>query len=185
MKLSASQLLTVPATGSDDVAGSVDAPLMLLEYGDYECPHCGVAHAVVKEIQRRLGPDIAFAFRNFPLAGAHPHAVRAAEAAEAAGGQERFWPMHDQLFEHQSMLDDRSVLRYAAAAGVADLDRFVREVSENHYLPRIRADLASGARSGVNGTPTFFINGVRHDGGYDLPSLMQGLSAASAQPRRV
>jgi protein-disulfide isomerase len=185
MKLGAPQLLTVPATVSDHVAGSLDAPLLLLEYGDYECPHCGAAHAVVKEIQRRLGPELAFVFRNFPIAGAHPHAVRAAEAAEAADGQERFWPMHDQLFEHQNMLDDRSVLRYAAAAGVADLDRFVRDVAEHRYLPRIRADLASGARSGVNGTPTFFINGVRHDSGYDVASLMQGLSAAFAQPRRM
>jgi protein-disulfide isomerase len=185
VKVSESQLLTVPVTASDHVAGSLDAPLLLLEYGDYECPYCGTAHVVVKEIQRRLGPDLAFAFRNFPLAGAHPHSVRAAEAAEAAGGQERFWPMHDQLFEHQNMLDDGSVLRYAVAAGVADLDRFVKDLAEHRYLPRIRADLASGARSGVNGTPTFFINGVRHDGGYDTASLMQGLSAARAHAHRM
>jgi protein-disulfide isomerase len=174
--------LTVAVTTSDHVQGSLDASVLLLEYGDYECPHCGAAHLVVKEIQRRLA-DLAFVFRNFPLSGAHPHAVRAAEAAEAASAQERFWPMHDRLFEHQNMLDDRSILSHAVGAGVTDLDRFVKEVAEHRYLPRIRADLASGARSGVNGTPTFFINGVRHDGGYDVASLMQGISAASASRR--
>ena len=185
MMLGTAQRLTVPVTTSDHVAGSLDAPMMLLEYGDFECPHCGAAHIVVQEIQRRLGPELAFAFRNFPLAGAHPHSVRAAEAAEAAGGQERFWPMHDRLFEHQKMLDDHNILRHAVAAGVADLDRFANDLAEHRYLPRVRADLASGARSGVNGTPTFFINGVRHEGGYDVASLMQGLSAARAHPRRV
>jgi protein-disulfide isomerase len=185
MTLGDAQELTVPVTASDHLAGSLDAPMSLLEYGDYECPHCGAAHVVVKEIQRRLGPELVFAFRNFPLAGAHPHSVRAAEGAEAAGGQERFWPMHDQLFEHQNMLDDHSILRHAVSAGVADLDRFANDLAEHRYLPRIRADVASGARSGVNGTPTFFINGVRHQGGYDVASLMQGLSATRAHLRRM
>jgi protein-disulfide isomerase len=170
--------LTVPVSERDHIAGSVDAPLVLVEYGDYECPYCGAAHGVVKEVQRHLGPDLAFVFRNFPLAGAHPHAVRAAEAAEAAGAQGRFWPMHDRLFEHQHLLDDESLVRHAIAVGVGDVQRFVDDLVEHRHLARIREDLASGARSGVNGTPTFFINGVRHDGGYSFASLMQALAAA-------
>jgi protein-disulfide isomerase len=177
--------LTVPVSERDHIAGSLDAPIVLVEYGDYECPFCGAAHFSVKEVQRRLGPDLAFVFRNFPIVGAHPHALRAAEAAEAAGAQGRFWPMHDRLFEHQHLLDDESLVRHAVAVGVEDMERFVRELAEHRYLPRIREDLASGARSGVNGTPTFFINGVRHDGGYDVASLMQALLAARAYADRT
>jgi protein-disulfide isomerase len=177
--------LTAPVSDRDHIAGSLDAPMVLVEYGDYECPFCGAAHVSVREVQRRLGPDLAFVFRNFPIVGAHPHAIRAAEAAEAAGGQGRFWPMHDRLFEHQHLLDDESLVGHAVAVGVEDVKRFVRERAEHRYLPRIREDLASGARSGVNGTPTFFINGVRHDGGYDAPSLTRALLAADAYAGRT
>jgi protein-disulfide isomerase len=183
--MNAPHMLTVPVSQRDHIAGSMDAPLVLVEYGDYECPHCGRAHGVVKEIQRRLGRDLAFVFRNFPIVGAHPHAVRAAEAAEAAGAQERFWPMHDRLFEHQLELDDESLLRHAVAVGVEDIGRFVDDLREHTYITRIREDLASGARSGVNGTPTFFINGVRHEGGYDITSLMLALDAALGAVGRV
>jgi protein-disulfide isomerase len=172
-------VLSVPASARDHVAGSLDAPVVLVEYGDYECPFCGAAHLVVKELQRRLGDDLAFVFRNFPLTSAHPHALRAAEAAEAAGVQARYWPMHDELYEHQQYLDDASLVRHAVAVGVAHVDRFVADLEEHRHLARIRDDLSSGARSGVNGTPTFFINGVRHEGGYDLESLMTALALAA------
>jgi protein-disulfide isomerase len=177
--------LTVPVSERDHIAGSLDAPLVLVEYGDYECPFCGAAHISVREVQHQLGPDLAFVFRNFPIVGAHPHAIRAAEAAEAAGAQGRFWPMHDRLFEHQQRLDEENLVRHALAVGVDDLERFVRELAEHHYLSRIREDLGSGARSGVNGTPTFFVNGARHGGGYDAASLMQALLAAPSYADRT
>jgi protein-disulfide isomerase len=179
MLFGTSHVLSVPASARDHVMGSLDAPVVLVEYGDYECPHCGAAHVAVKEVQRRLGEDLAFAFRNFPITGAHPHALRAAEAAEAAGVQALFWPMHDRLFEHQQMLDDASLVRHAVAVGVADVERFVADLEEHRHLARIRDDLSSGARSGVNGTPTFFINNVRHEGGYDPESLMTALALAA------
>jgi protein-disulfide isomerase len=177
--MSASQwdaVLTVPVTENrDHIQGTADAAVTLVEYGDYECPYCGAAHGVVQGIQRRLGQDLAYVFRNFPLVSAHPHALIAAAAAEAAGAQGRFWPMHDRLFEHQHLLDERSLLLHALAVGVPDVERFAGDLKDHRYVPRIRDDLASGARSGVTGTPTFFVNGVRHDGGYDAASLMQAL----------
>jgi protein-disulfide isomerase len=176
--------LTVPVSQRDHIAGALDAPLTLVEYGDYECPYCGAARAVVKQIQREFGRDLAFVFRNFPLVDAHPHALQAAEAAEAADAQERFWPMHDRLFEHQDLLDDRSLVRHAGAVGVDDLERFVTDLTEHRHLERIREDLESGAHSGVNGTPTFFINGVRHDGAYDLETTLQALDTARSRSSR-
>jgi protein-disulfide isomerase len=168
--------LTVPVSERDHVQGSLDAPVILVEYGDYECPHCGAAYLVVKELQRQFSDDLAFGFRNFPLATVHPHAVRAAEAAEAAAVQDRFWPMHGRLFEHQDALDDQSLVEHAASLGL-DLGQFVDDLVQRRHLDRIRDDLASGARSGVNGTPTFFINGFRHNGGYDLRTLAAALTA--------
>ena len=185
MVMQSPPMLTVPVSERDHVAGTTNAPLQLVEYGDYECPYCGAAHGVVKEIQRRLGRDLAFVFRNFPLVSAHPHALIAAEAAEAAGAQGRFWPMHDRLFEHQHLLDERSLVRHALAVGVPDMERFAGDLKDHRYVPRIRDDLASGARSGVTGTPTFFVNGVRHDGGHDAASLMQALLAARVHAGRA
>jgi protein-disulfide isomerase len=185
MTMQSPPLLAVPVSDRDHVAGTINAPTQLVEYGDYECPYCGAAHVVVNEIRRRLGGDLAFVFRNFPLVSAHPHALIAAEAAEAAGVQGKFWPMHDRLFEHQQLLDARSVVAHALAVGVPDMERFVEDLEGHRYVPRIREDLASGARSGVNGTPTFFVNGVRHDGGYDEKSLTQALLAARAHAARA
>jgi protein-disulfide isomerase len=179
MSFGSSHVLRVPVSARDHVLGSLDAPLVLLEYGDFECPYCGAAHAAVKQLQRQLRDELAFVFRNFPLTSAHPHALHAAEAAEAAGAQGVYWPMHDQLFEHQRFLDDANLVRLADAVGVADVERFVVDLQEHRHLQRIRDDLSSGARSGVNGTPTFFINGVRHDGGYDPASLLPALAAAA------
>ena len=169
--------LTLPVSGRDHISGPATARLTLLEYGDYECPFCGAAYPIVKEVQRIFGDQLRFAYRHFPLSQIHPHARQAAEAAEAAGAQGRFWDMHDVLFEHQDRLGTRDLLGYATALGL-DLERFALELETHTCLPRIREDFLSGVRSGVNGTPTFFINGVRHNGGWDLASMLAALGEA-------
>jgi protein-disulfide isomerase len=173
--------LTLPVSERDHIKGPETAPVTLVEYGDFECPFCGAAHLVLKEIERRLGDQLRFVFRHFPLTNVHPHAEHAAEAAEAAGAQGRFWEMHDMLFEHQTALDDPHLLAYADALDL-DIPRFEYEMAEHIHAPRVREDFMSGVLSGVNGTPTFFINGVRHDGGYDLESLLAALQDAGARP---
>jgi protein-disulfide isomerase len=172
--------LTLPVGERDHVQGPAAAAVTLVEYGDYECPYCGEAYPIVKEVQRRLGDQLRFVFRNFPLAEMHPHAQHAAEAAEAAGAQDRFWPMHDALYEHQRALDDAHLRRHAKDLGL-DEERFDRDLSGHTYAGRVREDFLSGARSGVNGTPTFFINGRRHDASYDLETLLAALEGASAR----
>src|SRR5882672_3979901 len=164
----------------DHIQGPSDAPIMLLEYGDYECPYCGEAYPIVKAIQERLGDRLCFAFRNFPLINSHPHAQHAAEAAEAAGAQGRFWEMHDLLYENQDALEDEYLARYAATLGL-DAEPLIKEVHAGAHTARIRDDFRSGARLGVNGTPSFFINGVRYDGATDVEEL---LSALTEQPPR-
>jgi protein-disulfide isomerase len=171
--------LTVPVTERDHIQGNPNAPLTLLEYGDYECPYCGAAYPNVKLVQQRMGERLRFVFRNFPLAQIHPHAEHAAEAAEAAGEQGKFWEMHDTLFEHQDALDDLDLVRYAVDLGL-DVARFEGEMAAHVHAGRVREDFLSGVRSGVNGTPTFFINGRRHDGSYDLGTLVAALEAALA-----
>jgi protein-disulfide isomerase len=174
--MSARIALTQPDSARDHIYGSVDGSIKLLEYGDYECPFCAEAQPIVKEIQRRLGDDLLFAFRNFPLANIHPHSEHAAEAAEAAGAQGNFWGMHDLLFENQRALEDEDLAVYATELGL-DQTRLIREVASSAYAPRIREDFKSGVRAGVNGTPTFFINGKRYDGARDLKHLLNALSA--------
>ena len=167
------------ARGSIGCAGLAPAPVTLVQYGDYECPYCGAAYPIVKEIQQRLGDRLRFVFRNFPITTAHPHAELAAEAAEAAGAQGKFWEMHDALFEHQRALDDGHLEGYAGAVGL-DVERFDREMEDRVYAGRVREDFMSGVRSGVNGTPTFFINGRRHDDSYDLETLLAAIEAAAS-----
>jgi protein-disulfide isomerase len=169
--------LTLPVGARDHVQGSAHAPVTLVEYGDYECPHCGRAYPIVKEVQEQLGSRLRFVFRNFPLAEIHPHAQQAAEAAEAAAAQGHFWEMHDALFEHQRALGDRHLSEYAAAIGL-DEARFKEELANHQHTPRVREDFLSGVRSGVNGTPTFFINGLRHDDAWDLETLVNALEQA-------
>lgn len=158
--------LTLPIAGRDHIQGPIDAPITLLEYGDYECPYCGQAYPIIKAIQKRLGDRLCFAFRNFPLVNSHPHAQHAAEGAEAAGAQGRFWEMHDMLFENQEALEDKDLARYAADLGL-DASRLINEVLAGAHIARVREDFRSGARGGVNGTPTLFINGARYDGAPD------------------
>jgi protein-disulfide isomerase len=172
--------LTVPIGGCDHVRGPAVAPLTLLEYGDYECPYCGAAHVVLKELLAVMGDELTYAYRHFPLTQIHPHAQQAAEAAEAAGAQGRFWQMHDLLFEHHDRLTTRDLLGYAAALGL-DVGQFALDLETHVHAPRVREDFVSGIRSGVNGTPTFFINGIRHNGGFDLSSMLAALREAAAR----
>ena len=167
--------LKLPDPKRDHIRGRINAPISLLEYGDYECPFCGEAQPIVREIQRRLGDDLCFAFRHFPLTNVHPHAEHAAEAAEAAGEQGDFWPMHETLFDNQDALDDESLTEYAAALGLNEV-RFIQEVVSGAHAQRIRDDFKAGVRAGVNGTPCFFINGQRYDGERGLAPLMAVLS---------
>src|SRR6202049_2721996 len=168
--------LTLPDPERAKIYVSANVLIRRLEYADYECPFCAEAQPIIKEIQRRLGDGLLFAFRNFPLTNIHPYAEHAAEAAEAAGAQENFWGMHDILFENQTALDDEDLAAYAAGLGL-DETRLIREVASSAYVSRIREDFKSGVRGGVNGTPTFFINGERYDGARDLKHLLNALTA--------
>ena len=149
----------------DQIQGPNEAPVTLLEYGDYECHYCGQAYPIIKEVQERLGDQLRFVFRNFPVRSMHPHAEHAAEAAEGAAVQGKFWEMHDQLYEHQNALEDDDLRDYADALDL-DSEQFARELHEHVHEERVEEDIISGARSGVNGTPTFFINGERFDGNW-------------------
>lgn len=162
--------LTTPVGPLDHVLGPPDARVTLVEYGDYECPYCGRAHAIVTQVLRRV-EGVRYAFRHFPLRRAHPHALAAAEAAEAAAAQNAFWPMHAVLFTHQDALEAEDLLAYAEGLEL-DLARFAAELKAGMYGPRIQQDFRSGLRSGVNGTPTFFVNGVRLDVAWDEPDTL-------------
>ena len=169
----------IPPVGEHDhTRGPADAPLTLVEYGDFECPYCGMAYPLIQDTQRRLGDQLRFVFRNFPITTSHPHARHAAEAAEAAAAQGQFWEMHDLLYEHQQTLDHAYLRRFAEQVGL-DLERFEQDMIERRYEDRVREDFMSGVRSGVNGTPTFFINGVRYDGRWDEDHLFRALAHAA------
>jgi len=168
--------LTVPVGEHDHAQGPANAPVTLVEYGDYECPHCGRAYPIVKRIQKRLGNRLRFVYRNLPLAELHPNATAAAELAEAAATQGKFWEMHDMLFEHQRALDDSHLVGYAAELGL-DSKTFEQELHAHTHKDRVRKDFMSAIRSGANGTPTFFINGQRFDGDwYDEDAFVRALS---------
>ena len=169
--------LQPPVSDRDHSQGPAGAPVTLVEYGDYECPSCGAAYPIVKAIQEELGDRLRFVFRNYPLDEPHPHAVHAAEAAEAAAAQDRFWEMHDTLFEHQRALDDRHLLKYAVALDL-DVNRFETDLSDHAFADRVREDIASGDRSGVRGTPTFYVNGRRFDDSWDYDTLLDALERA-------
>jgi protein-disulfide isomerase len=161
----------------DHVRGRQDAPVILLEYGDYECPYCGQAEMVVRELLDSFGDDLGYVWRHLPLSDVHPRAQMAAEAAEAAGAQGRFWDMHDTLLSHQDELLPMHIRRYAEEMGL-DLERFTDDMHRRTHAPRIARDVASADESGVSGTPTFFINGRRHQGAYDIATLTAEVRAA-------
>lgn len=170
--------LQPPVSKQDHVQGDIEAPIMLVEYGDFECPYCGKAYTAVKEIQKRLGNQLCFVFRHFPLPQ-HAHAEHAAEAAEASGAQGKFWEMHDYLFEHQQDLSDRHLFNDAQALGL-DTARFTSEMEQGIYTSQIEEDLESGELSGVEGTPAFFINGTGYTNANDLHTLLAAIENASA-----
>ena len=170
--------LTPPVGEHDHATGPAGAPVTLVEYGDFECPYCGQAYPIVKAIQERMGDRLRFVFRNFPISESHPHAEHAAETAEAAGAQGAFWEMHDMLYEHQAALSDRDLISYAADLGL-DEARVARELGQGTFAAKVRGDFRGGVRSGVNGTPTFFIDGVRYDGSWtDAAEFLRALQAA-------
>ena len=171
--------LTMPVSADrDHIRGPADAPVTLVEYGDYECPYCGAAYPIIKNVQERMGKRLRFVFRNFPLSASHDHAQQAAEAAEAAAAQGQFWEMHDLLFENQDRLGDQDLHSYAERLGL-DVGRFDAELSGHVHAELVREDVLSGVRSGVNGTPTFYINGVRHDQGFKVETLLASLERAA------
>ena len=169
--------LAVPVTDRDHAIGPPDAPVTLVEYGDYECPDCGSAYPVLKQLRARLGDRLRFVFRNFPLMNIHARASIAAQAAEAAAAQGKFWAMHDQLYEHQKNLADTDLERLAIRVGL-ELYKFNADVGSERFVRRVNEDIASGRASGVRGTPTFFINGRRYEGENDFDSLAAALEAA-------
>jgi protein-disulfide isomerase len=150
----------------------------LIEYGDFECPYCAAAHVIVNKVRKIMDDQLRFVFRHFPLTQIHPHAEAAAEASEAAGAQGQFWEMHDLLYENQPLLDSPHLEAYAKELGL-DVETLARELKEGTYRERVREDFLSGVRSGVNGTPAFFINGVRYDGSWDTAPLAEALESAS------
>ena len=181
----ASGTLTPPVSRKDHAQGPSNAKVELVEYGDYECSHCGAAYPIIKQLQKELGKQLRFVFRNFPLSQAHPHAVHAAIAAEAVGahGDGVFWQMHDTLYENQSALTDEDLASYAEALGVPESE-LSDAFAGGPIAERVRGDFRGGIRSGVNGTPTFFVNGERYDGNWtDVESFTSALrSAAKSRP---
>jgi len=168
--------LKSPVTVEDHAQGNLEAPILLVEYGDYECPHCGHAHPIVKQIQKKFGKQLAFVFRNFPLNEIHPNAEAAAESAEFAGTHQRFWEMHDAIFENQENLAPELLIELAETLKLS-AEELERSLEAGTFTARVKKDFMSGVRSGVNGTPTFFINGVRHDGSFEFGELAQAVQS--------
>ena len=169
--------LKTPVGPEDHAQGDSHAPVTLVEYGDYECPHCGRAYPIVKRVQKHFGKRLRFVFRNFPLGEMHPHAESAAETSEFSGSKHKFWEMHELLFGDQSRLKLRDLLGRADALAL-DLKRFKAELNDEVYLEQIRADFRSGVQNGVYSTPGIFINGVRLNGESDFESLRRALDLA-------
>jgi protein-disulfide isomerase len=161
-------------TKSDHIRGPMTAAITLVEYGDYQCPHCGMAHPIVNQVQAYFRSSLRFVFRHFPLTEVHPLAGIAAESAEFAGAAGLFWEMHDALFENQSILSISTIFMIADKLRLPET--LLRDALESgKYRAKVRSDFIGGVRSGVNGTPAFFINGVRHDGAYDFASLASAI----------
>jgi protein-disulfide isomerase len=171
--------LTIPVSERDHSQGPATAAVTLVQYGDYECPYTRQSTTIVRAVQQQLGDQLRFVFRNFPLTEIHPHALHAALAAEAAAAQGKFWQMHDYIFHHQHTLEDSDLEHFAEAVGL-DMQQFARDMAERPYMSRIEEDLKSGIRSGVRGTPTFFINGVLYPGSWEQEALLAAFEDADA-----
>lgn len=169
--------LFIPVNAQDHAEGPEGAPVTLVEYGDYECPYCGQAYPVLKAVQAAMGDRLRFVFRNFPISELHPDAVRAAEFAEAAAQVGKFWIAHDLLYERQDALAEQDLLAYGQEIGLSP--QILRRAFDGAFDSKIEVDFSGGVRSGVNGTPTLFINGLRYDGARDADSLVVALSRAA------
>lgn len=167
-----SQTLSLPVSPRDHSLGPVNAPVTLIEYGDFECPHCAAAYPVIRSLLETLDGRVRFVFRHFPITVSHDHAQKAAEAAEAAAEQGKFWEMYDLLFQHQDELDSDSLIRYAGELGL-DVDKFTSGFLAGQFAERVYEDLTSGESSGVHWTPTFFLNGIRYGSARDLDGLVR------------
>ena len=176
--------LKTPITPEDHIQGPENAAATLVEYGDYECPYCGRAYPIVKRVQKHFGKGLRFVFRNFPLSEMHPQAESAAETAEFAGAHGKFWEMHDGLFENQERLGGPLYLELAQRMSLS-AEQLQQALEEGKYQKRVRADFSTGVRSGVNGTPTFFINGKRHDGPFDFESLVLAIEQELGKQRNA
>jgi protein-disulfide isomerase len=177
-------ILKTLITRGDHIRGPANAPITLVEYGDYQCPQCALAHPIVNQVQSYFRGSLRFVFRHFPLTEVHPYAEIAAESAEFAGAAGLFWEMHDALFENQDMLNVATILLIGAQLGLSKA-AMRHALETGQYRNKVRNDFMSGVRSGVNGTPTFFINGVRHDGGFDYASLVSAIQLRLAADTRV
>jgi protein-disulfide isomerase len=166
--------LNRPVSERDHTVGPADAAVTLVEYADFQCPYCAAAYFILQEVQDAMGDELRLVFRHFPLTQIHPFAEPAAEAAESADAQGKFWQMHDVLFENQHLLDERRLAMFAEQLGL-DSEKFARDLQSHKFQERVRQDFSSGVRSGVNGTPTFFINGFRYDGSWELGPLLAAL----------
>ncbi len=166
--------LTIPVNDSDHIKGKENAPITLVEYGDFECPYCRQAYSIVEEIQKIKRNGLRVIFRNFPLSEVHPHALHAAYAAEASAKQGKFWEMHYLLFENQEALEDQKLIGYAKDLNL-DSQQFKKDMRSEEVARKVKDDFMNGVRSGVNGTPTFFINGIRFDGSYEVGSLQKAI----------
>jgi protein-disulfide isomerase len=167
-------MLRVPVSSKDHAQGDAHAAITLVEYGDYECPHCAHAHPIMKRVQKHFGKRLRFVFRNFPLTQIHPNAQSAAEAAEFAAAYGHYWEMHDKIFENQPRLSAPLLLQLAEALGMAAKD-LRRALEDARFATVVKEDFLGGVRSGVNGTPTFFINGYRHDGSFEYEDLVAAI----------
>jgi protein-disulfide isomerase len=167
--------LLLPIRPSDHVRGREEAPYTLVEYGDYQCPDCGGLYLILRDLQRDIASRLRIVFRHYPLSGIHHHAQQAAEAAEAAGAQGKFWEMHTLLFERQQALRTKDLIRYAEELAL-DVERFRDELKNERYSERVRADFLAGVQNGVYGTPGLFLNGVRYDGDWGKESLLRLLA---------
>jgi len=180
--------LKLPVTDQDHQTGNAKAKIILVEYGDYQCPHCGIAHPFTKKLLKQFRDDLLFIFRNFPMQEMHPQALISAQAAEAADKQGKFWEMHDTIFEHQANLSGNNLLHFAKGLDL-DLETFSKDWKSKGVLSKIETDFDGGIRSGVNGTPTFFLNGIRlesYDESYEsLARAVQNLESHSLNEQQI
>jgi len=175
--------LNNPVTERDHASGPATAPVTLLEYGNFECIYCGGVYPIIKQVRKLLGDNLRFVFRHFPTVHTHPHSLRAAEAAESAAAQQKFWQMHDELFTHQTALEDRDLSHYARRVGL-NLERFIHDMTEHSFLQQIESDYQRSLfDEHVTGTPTLYLNDVRYTGPTDLDSFLRAIKLSDTQDR--